>query len=198
MAQRPQAIEGLERREDDETEPEQHEAGDQCLPHRADLRIERLARLRDLVPPIGPAPRQDDIAFEHAQFLVGELVAVVCVDLVVDMGCRRLQRALPQRTRAVGFLIAPADLPIEAAVRFEEALVAERLDQPHLAIGADLRRADHRDQHIFEARVEIARDRALQHLIERETAADQQHRNPERRDRDHAPRQRAGDAARRG
>src|SRR3546814_7588861 len=49
MAQRPQAVKGLERREDDEAEPEQRKAGDQRLPHRADLRIERLARLRDLV-----------------------------------------------------------------------------------------------------------------------------------------------------
>src|SRR3546814_9558354 len=50
MAQRPQAVEGLERRENDEAEPEQRKAGDQRLPHRADLRVERLARLRDLIP----------------------------------------------------------------------------------------------------------------------------------------------------
>src|SRR3546814_3533994 len=89
---------------------------------------------------------------------------------------RRGQRAFPQRARAVGFLPAAADLPIKAAVRFEETLVAERLDQPHLAIGADFRRADHSDQQIFKARIEITRDRTLQHLVERQAAAEQQPR----------------------
>ncbi len=44
--------------------------------------------------------------------------------------------------------------------------------------------------------IEVARDRTDQHPVERQAAADQQHRNPDRGDRDHAPRQRAGDPAR--
>ena len=95
MAQRPQAVKGLERRKDDEAEAKQCKAGDQRLSHRTHLRVERLARLCNLVSPVGLAARQDDVAFEHAQFLVGKLVAVIGVDLVVDMRRRRLQRTLP-------------------------------------------------------------------------------------------------------
>ena len=61
LAQRQQAIESLERREDDEPEPEQPEAGDQGRAHRSDLKVERLARLRDLEAPARVAARQDDM-----------------------------------------------------------------------------------------------------------------------------------------
>src|SRR3546814_11281595 len=89
-----------------------------------------------ILPPVGLAARQNDVAFEHAQFLVGKLDAVIGMNLIVDMRRGRGQRAFPQRARAVGFLPAAADLPIKAAIGFEETLVAKRLDQPPLALGA--------------------------------------------------------------
>src|SRR3546814_4484848 len=55
MAQRPEAVEGLECCKNDQSEPQHPEAGDQCRAYRADLFVERLARRRDLEPP----PRLD-------------------------------------------------------------------------------------------------------------------------------------------
>src|SRR3546814_5202895 len=51
--------------------------------HRAHLFVERFARRRDLEAPFGLAARQHHVAFQHPQFLVGELAAVVDVDLAV-------------------------------------------------------------------------------------------------------------------
>jgi hypothetical protein len=48
----------------------------------------------------------------------------------------------------------------------------------HLALGPDLRRDDHRGQHIFELVVEIARDGGGQHPVEREAAAGEQQQDP--------------------
>ncbi len=152
MAQRPQAVEGLKRREDDQPEPEQSEAGDQRRAQRPRLHLQHVARLGDLEPPFRLAARQHHIALGDAQFLVGELVAVIDMENLVVVRVGRVEPPFPQRARGIGFLPPAADLPVKAAVRFEEARVAERLDHPDLAVGTDFGRADHAEQHIFEVR----------------------------------------------
>ena len=47
-AQRPEPVECLQRRHDDQAEPEQRKAAEQCLPERPDLIIKHFAALRDL------------------------------------------------------------------------------------------------------------------------------------------------------
>ena len=72
----------------------------------------------------------------------------------------------------------PGDLPVEARIGFEEALVGERAVETHLPVRADLGLYDHRLQHIIEIAVEIACDRPDQNAIERETADREQQQDP--------------------
>ena len=49
-----------------------------------------------------------------------------------------------------------ADLPIESAVGFEQALIAKRLVEKHLAVLADFGRSDHAVEQVAELRIEAA------------------------------------------
>src|SRR3546814_11765116 len=93
--------------------------------HRAHLFVERFARRRDLEAPFGLAARQHHVAFQHPQFLVGELAAVVDVDLAVVVPVGDVEPPFPQRARWIGFLPLPADLPVTAAIGFAAPLRSE-------------------------------------------------------------------------
>ena len=84
-----------------------------------------------------------------------------------------------------------ADLIIEAGIGLEELLVGGLAVEQHLAFRPDLRRGDHRGQHIIELGVEIVGDRRGQHPVQREAAAAEQHRDPDAGDDDHPPGQRS-------
>src|SRR5690606_9583151 len=126
VTQWPEAVERLERRKRDQSQSKQPEARDKRCAHGADLKVQCLARLGDLKPPLGLAARKHDVALEHAQFLAGKLMAVVCVKLLVIVCVGGREPALPQRARGIGLLPPAADLPIKAAIGFEKALVAQR------------------------------------------------------------------------
>src|SRR3546814_18518337 len=97
--------------------------------HRAHLFVERFARRRDLEAPFGLAARQHHVAFQHPQFLVGELAAVVDVDLAFVVPVGDVAPPLPPRPRWHGFLPLPPDLPLKA----EQGLEATRAGRRGLA-----------------------------------------------------------------
>ena len=76
-------VERLQRGEDDEPQRQQREGAHQRAPERVDLRVQRLARLRHLEPPHDRRAGQAHVAFGDAELLVGELRAVVYMDLAV-------------------------------------------------------------------------------------------------------------------
>jgi hypothetical protein len=63
--------------------------------------------------------------------------------------------------------------------------------EANLAVRSDFRRRDHRVEDIFELVVEVLNDRTGQDAVKPKTAKQQKCRDPEGRDDDHAPRQRA-------
>ena len=88
-AQRPQAVERLQRGEHQKPGAERGEAGDQRRAQVPDLAVDHVARLGDLEPPADIAAGQDDIALDDAQRLAGEFAAVVGVQRDVVVIARR-------------------------------------------------------------------------------------------------------------
>ena len=84
------------------------------------------------------------------------------------------------------------DLPVEAGVRLEEALVAQWAVEEHLTIGPDLRRSDHAGHDVAQLLVEVVDDERGQRAIECDAADQQQEGDPACRDQHHAPPKRAG------
>ena len=84
-----------------------------------------------------------------------------------------------------------ADLEIDAGIGLDEPLVGRLAREADLAVGPDFRRRDHPIEDIFELVVEILDDPRSEDLVEREAADQQERGDPERRDDDHAPRQRS-------
>ncbi len=76
-AQRPQPVEGLERGQHDQPEREQRETAHQCPPQHRDLRVQAIARLRDLKPPLQLRSRQRHVLFDDAKLLILELHTLV-------------------------------------------------------------------------------------------------------------------------
>src|SRR3546814_14571314 len=105
---------------------------------------------------------------------------------------RSPERAGSEPGLGVGRLAA--DLEIEAGIGLEETLVGRRAVEEYLPVRADLRRSDEGGQNIFELSVEITRDRACQHAVEREAADAQKDGDPDRRHDDHPPGERSGAA----
>ena len=192
LAQRPQAIDGLQGGEHDQAQRQQREALEQGGAQRLDLAIEALARLRDHEHPARVGTGQDDAALHDAQILAGKLLAVIDMEIAVGMVARHLERPVPERSRPPILMPLGADLVIEAAIGFQEALVGQFAVEQHFAVRADLGRRDHRGQHIIHAVVEIARHRVRQHPVERDAAAQQQHADPQRGNADHAAADRPG------
>jgi len=85
-----------------------------------------------------------------------------------------------------------ADLPVEAAIGLEKALVAQRTVQENLAIRANLGGGDHRGQHIFQLVVEIAGHRIVENPVQSQATAKQQDDDPRCGNADHPPAKRAG------
>ncbi len=199
-AQRPQAVERLEGGEDEEPEAEDPERAQQGLAQHADLLVEILAILGDLEAPARRRAGQLDVALDDPQGLALELAAVVGVELDVVVGVGDLELAVPQRARrkvdVPGRARRPvgdgADLEIEARIGLEEALVGRRPVEEGLALRTDLGRGDQGGQHIFELGVERARDGGGEDPVERVAADSEQDEDPQRRDADHPPGQRAG------
>jgi hypothetical protein len=190
-AQGPQAVEGLQRGKQQQPDREQREAAHQGPSQYGDLRIEPVAALRDLEPPMDRRTGQHHVAFDDAELLVGELRAVVDVQVAVVMRAAMRETAIPERARREILAALARHLPVESRARFDEALVGGLAGEDHLALGPDLRRIEQRAQHIDELVVEIARHRRREHPVEREPAAGEQDEDPHRRDQDHAARQRA-------
>ncbi len=101
----------------------------------------------------------------------------------------QFERAIPQRTRRPGIMPLAADLPVEPAAGFQKALIAQRAVEVDLAESIDFGRGDHRGEDILELLVEIAFHLRGQRALERDPAAQQQHRNPPRRNQSHAARE---------
>ncbi len=196
LAQRPQPERRLEGRHHDQAEAQDREGAHQRPSQDGDLLVEAAAILRHLEAPDDRRSGQARIALHHAQRLVLELVAVIDVGALVAVIAARLERPIPQRTRAEGEMARAGHLIIEARSGLEETLVAQRPVEADLADGVDLGRGDHRAQHILQLGVEVTRDRHVEHAIECEAAADQQDRDPQGGDTDHPPGERAGGLAR--
>ena len=94
-AQRPQAVEGLQRGEHEQADAEREEAPEQRRAQALDLVVDRLARLRDLEAPADRRARQDRVALGDAQRLgmVGRRKFVAVVEV-------RLRRRHALSTRA--------------------------------------------------------------------------------------------------
>src|SRR5690606_15341632 len=122
-AQGPQAVDRLQRGDDDEAEAENAERAQQGAAQDADLLIEDVAILRDLEAPAHRRAGQPRLALDHPQFLAVELVAVVEVDAAVRIGRADLEAAIPQRTRREGIVAVAADLVVETGIGLEETLV---------------------------------------------------------------------------
>jgi hypothetical protein len=147
--QRPQgaqAIDALDARHQEQPHAEQREALDQCRAQCADLAVQPGARLRHRENPAVPGAGDDHRPLHHAQALVRELVAVIDAQVRAGPVDIQLQRAVPERAGAPVLMAPGADLVIEAAIGFEEALVRQRAVEEHLAIRADLGGCDHRRQ----------------------------------------------------
>ena len=194
-AERPEAVERLQRGEDDEPEPEQREGADQRAPQHRDLRVQPVAALRHLEAPADGRSGQSHVALDDAQPLVGELAAVVGVDGAIGVRLAVGELAVPERARREHLAPRRRDLPVEAGAGFEETLVGGLAREADLAGRIDLGRDDERGHDVFELVVEIARDRRGEHPVEREPAARQQQHDPRRRDEDHAAGQGAGGGA---
>ena len=89
-------------------------------------------------------------------------------------------------------MTGPRNLPIKSAVGLKEPLITQRATEIHFAFGTDFRRSNHRRQHIAKMIVEIARDQSAQRLVQRNPAAQQQHKDPRKRNEQHTSAQRAG------
>ena len=192
-SERRQAIKRLQCRDDEQPGPQRGEAPDQRRSQRLDLLVNPLARLRHLEPPTDLRLRQDDIALDDAQRLIGEFLAVILVQINVVVRLD-FQPPVPQRSRRKRIRAGARHLEIQPRIGLEKALVGGRAIEADLAVGADLGRGDHRVQHIVQLRIEIVDDRSRHHAVERIAAAQQQHADPQRRDADHPPRQRSGAA----
>ena len=198
-AQRPQPVEGLQRGQDQQANAEREEAPEQGRAQPVDLLVDHLARLRDLEAPADVASRAGSRRVRRcaaARHVRGrEFVAVVEMRLDVVVVVVDAQPAVPQRARREGVGAGAADLEIEARIRLDEPLVGGRAVEPDFAVGpiSDAAIIELRTQH--ELVVEIVDDRARQHPVEREAADQQQRHDPQRRDADHAPGQRAGPRA---
>src|SRR3990167_983869 len=113
------------------------------------------------------------------------------MDLIIEMVGAHREAAIPQRTAWKDLAPLPADLPIETTVWFKEAQVTQRAVEEHFAIGPDLGRGNHGGEHAGELLVEVLLDEIGHRAIERDAAAEQEHRDPARRDEHHAPRKAA-------
>ena len=56
-------------------------------------------------------------------------------------------------------MVLRRDLPVEARIGFDKALLTQWFKQAHLAIRTDIGGTDHRHQQIFDAIVEVGGDR---------------------------------------
>ena len=149
-AQRPKAVEGLQRRQDEQADAERSEAPDQSRAKLVDLLVDRFARLRDLEAPAHLRPRQDDVALGDPQRFAArraEFVAVVEVRPSMSMWSAMTRSRRSQSERDGKVLGArAADLEIEPGIGLDETLVGGRPVEAHLAVRADLGRGDHRCQ----------------------------------------------------
>ena len=151
-AQRPQAVERLQRRQDQQPDAERGEAPEQGRAQFVDLLVDDLARLRDLEAPADLRARQDHVALGDPQRLGWprrEFVAVVQVRLRRRCGrSATLQPPVPQRARRESVGARAADLEIDARIGLDEALVGGRAVEADFAVGPDFRRGDHRIEDI--------------------------------------------------
>jgi hypothetical protein len=148
--------------------------------------------------PFDIAAGQLDRALDDPQRLFAELVGIVVQRLAPRLFAAQLQRPVPQRARQVGIVALPGDLPVQAAVGLEEALVAEWAVEPDVAERVDLGRGDHRRERVVERLVELADDEAGECPVQRDAADQQQDRDPAGRDQHHPARQAAGVRQRHG
>ena len=132
--QRPETVKGLKCGEDQQADAEREEAPEQGRAKLLDLRVDHLARLRDLESPSNLRSGQDHIAFGNAQRLAVELVAVVDMDLDVAMAILNLRRR-SHRDREEGVGSLAADLEIDAGIRLDEPLIGRRAIEPDFAVG---------------------------------------------------------------
>ena len=116
-AKRPEAVEGLKRGEDEQADAQRQEAPEQGGTKLADLRVDHLARLRDLETPADVRSGQDHVPLGYAQRLAFEFVAVVDVDVDVPVAILDLQTPVPQGSRGERVGAFAADLEIDARNR---------------------------------------------------------------------------------
>ena len=99
LAQRPQPVDRLQRRQHEQPQRQQRETleqgGSQCL----DLRVQARSRLRHHEQPARIRSGQHHGAFHDAQVLAGKLLAVIDMQVAVIMLGRRLQCPIPQGPR---------------------------------------------------------------------------------------------------
>ena len=111
------------------------------------LRVKFLAAAGDHELPLQIASRNAHCALYHAQGFVRRLHDIVEGRLFRDHAVAHVQRGIPQRARVLGHqriggeILAPlrADLPVEAAVRFQEALIAQPAIEIDFAEGIGFR-----------------------------------------------------------
>lgn len=125
------------------------------VPERRSL-IEFVARTGDDKLPYDITSRQSDRALGDPQRLVGKLVGIVVERLRPGSALPDLERAIPQRTRAKGFLSLAADLPLAATVLFEKPLVAHRAVEENPSVRPDLGGGDQKIQLRAELLVKLA------------------------------------------
>ena len=158
-AQRPQAVEGLQRGQHEQAEPERGEAPDQG---RAQVRGSGRRSPRATARPGSASGRRIPAGSRRARAMRSgspansQLSSRVQLDVVV---ARRRRAAADPTASATGRCPAPcaADLEIDTRIGLEEALVGRRPVEADLAVGPDFRRGDHRVEDIFELLVEILR-----------------------------------------
>src|SRR5690606_16009981 len=80
---------------------------------------------------------------------------------------------------------AASHLTGEAAVRLDEALVAELAAEPHVTVGIGLARGDHRGELVVQLLVELVLEQARERSVQRHAASEEEDRNPPRRDQQH-------------
>ena len=103
-AQRPQAVDRLQRGEHDQAEAENAERAHHGAPEHADLLVDHVAALRDLEAPAHRRAGQPDVALDDPQLLAREFVAVVDMGLGVDMVAgSTFELPVPERARGEGF-----------------------------------------------------------------------------------------------
>ena len=176
--ERRKTVPALQHRHRQQAKRQGGKAPDEDRANPRNLVVEFAARRGNREGPARVAIGQDHGPFDDPQGVVLELVRIVEMRLVVDVVALDRQAAIPQA--AAGKRLAPltGDLPIDAAIGFEKALVAERAVELHIAEAVDLGRGNQRGLHIFELLVEIVLDQPHQRAVERKAAAQQQHADP--------------------